>query len=286
MDANTRIVQGLSRVVDEHIQWLAVWHQIAFYGGPERAARANEIKTPLAFMQWHERAIMALPAQQPIMDRLLDLHNQLHTAAKMVILKASDGEALPINDYEKVLSRFDEFVTTVRRLERAFTESEAGLDPLTGLRTRMGLKEDFNREMNRFKNAGTPFVFVAMDLDHFKKVNDSFGHDMGDRTLVSVSNMLLRQIRTYDDAYRMGGEEFLIILKGLDTVTATPVIERLRAAISRIDLKSPDGAAMPITASFGYCSVASDLTCEDMLQKADAALYRAKREGRNRIIKA
>jgi diguanylate cyclase (GGDEF)-like protein len=286
MDSNTRIVQGLGKVVDDHIAWLSQWHQAAFYSGNERAERANELKVPTSFLQWQERAHSAMTAQQPVLERLSALHDQLHTAAKLVLLRAPENEALPIEDYEKVLTRFDEFVTAVRRLERAFSEAAAGLDPLTGLRTRSGLQEDFNREVNRFKNAGTPFVLALVDIDHFKNINDTYGHDSGDKVLVTVANSLLRHIRTYDDAYRLGGEEFLLIMKGLDTTSAEPVLERLRAAISRLEMKGPDGGSLSVTASFGYTNVQDGKTLDVLLNEADQALYKAKREGRNRCVKA
>ncbi|HVY12326.1 MAG TPA: diguanylate cyclase [Alphaproteobacteria bacterium] len=286
MDSNTRIVHGLGKVVDDHIAWLSQWHQAAFYSGEERAQRANELKIPPSFLQWHERAHHAMAGQAPVLERLSQLHDQLHTSAKLVLLKSPPDEALPIEDYEKVLGRFDEFVTAVRRLERAFSEAAAGLDPLTGLRTRTGLQEDFNREMNRFKNAGTPFVAALCDIDHFKAVNDGYGHETGDKVLVAVANALLRHIRTYDDAYRLGGEEFLLILKGLDASSAEPVLERLRAALSRTELKAPDGTPLHVTASFGFTMVKEGKSLDQHLAEADQALYRAKREGRNRVVKA
>ncbi len=286
MDASNRIVQGLGKVVDDHLAWLSQWHQVAFYGGADRAAKAVDAKMPNSFLQWHDRATIALPNQGPILSRLAELHEQLHTAAKLVLLRAPDGEAIPIKDYEKVLSRFDEFVTSVRRLERAFSEAAAGLDPLTGLRTRIGLQDDFNREMNRFTNAKTPFTLAMVDIDHFKNVNDTYGHDTGDRVLVGVANTLLRHIRTYDDAYRLGGEEFLIILKGLDSEGAEKVLERLRHAVQRAELKAPDGTPLSVTASFGHVMVKEGKSMDELLQLSDQALYKAKREGRNRIVKA
>jgi diguanylate cyclase (GGDEF)-like protein len=285
MDANTRIVQGLSKVVDEHIAWLSQWHQVAFYAGAERAARTAAIKAPESFLQWYERAELALPDQHPMLKRLGELHEQLHTTAKLVLLKAPDDEALPIADYEKVLSRFDEFVTALRRMERAFSEAAAGLDPLTGLRTRHGLQEDYDREVTRFKNSGTPFVLAMVDIDHFKQVNDTHGHEGGDRVLAAIANTLLRHIRTYDDAYRMGGEEFLLLLKGLDKTGADNVLERLRAAIARTEIRLPDGGVLRVTASFGYVPVNPKETLEAQLKVADQALYKAKRQGRDKVVR-
>ena len=286
MDAHTRIVQGLGKVVDEHIAWLSQWHQVAFYGGPERNVKAAALVAPSAFVNWLERAGKALEGQQGLIKRLGELHDQLHTTAKLVLMRTPDGEALAIEDYEKVLTRFDEFITAIRRMERAFSEAEAGLDPLTGLRTRTGLQEDFNREVNRMKKAGTPFVIAMLDLDHFKAINDNHGHDTGDRVLVSAANCLLRHIRTYDDAYRLGGEEFLILFKGLDETGAQNVLERLRVAFTRMDVKGADGAPLGISASFGYVGASPDKTLDSLLQEADKALYKAKREGRNRVVKA
>jgi diguanylate cyclase len=286
MDGNSRFVQGLGKVVDDHIAWLSQWHQAAFYSGSERMTKANDLKVPTSFLQWQERAHTVMSQQQPVLDRLTQLHDQLHTAAKLVLLRSPENTALPIEDYEKVLTRFDEFVTAVRRLERAFSEAAAGLDPLTGLRTRQGLQDDFNREVNRFKNAGTPFVVAMVDIDHFKNINDNHGHETGDRVLVSVVNAILRHIRTYDDAYRMGGEEFMVLLKGLDAGTAAPVLERLRAAVQRLEIKGPDGSQLPVTASFGYTGFADGQSLDQIIASADQALYKAKREGRNRIVKA
>ncbi|NDE90691.1 MAG: diguanylate cyclase, partial [Alphaproteobacteria bacterium] len=276
----------LGRVVDDHIAWLAQWHQVAFYGGINRASKADEAKMPNSFLQWYDRAAVALPNQGAILTRIADLHEQLHMAAKMVLLRSPDGEAIPIQDYEKVLQRFDEFLTSVRRLERAYSEAAAGLDALTGLRTRTGLQDDFNREVNRFKNAQTPFIMAMVDIDHFKNVNDTHGHDMGDRVLVGVSNTLLRHIRTYDEAYRLGGEEFFLILKGLDNDGADKVLERLRNAVARNEVKTPDGTIVKVTASFGYVMIEEGKTMDELLQLADQALYKAKREGRNRIVRA
>ncbi len=286
MDSSSRIVQGLGRVVDDHIAWLSQWHQIAFYAGPARAAKAAELKAPTSFLQWHERAQETLASQQPVLERLCALHEQLHTSARLVLMRAPEDGNMPVEDYEKVLARFDEFVTSVRRLERAFSEAAAGLDPLTGLRTRVGLPEDFNRELSRFRNAGTPCVLVMVDLDRFKSVNDAHGHETGDKVLVAAGNTLLRHIRTYDDAYRMGGEEFLLMLKGLDPNAALPVLERLRAALARMDVRAPDGSLLRLTASLGFTAIRAGAALDELLAEADQALYRAKRDGRNRIVRA
>ncbi len=286
MDAHTRLVQGLGKVVDEHIAWLSSWHQAAFYGGPERAARAAALQQPGAFLRWVESDGKALENQGPLVKRLGELHDQLHTSARLVLMKTPEDEALAMDDYEKVLTRFDEFITAIRRMERAYSEAAAGLDALTGLRTRNGLQEDFNREVTRMKNSGTPFTVAVLDLDHFKQVNDSYGHDTGDRVLVAASNCLLRHIRTYDDAYRMGGEEFLVIFKGLDAEAAVNVLERLRVALTRMEVKAPDGTPLELSGSFGYVGAGPGAQLDALLAAADQALYKAKREGRNRVVKA
>lgn len=289
LDSHARVVQGLGKVVDDQISWLSQWHQVAFYGGQERQARATALKSPPSFSYWMDQAKLVLHSQYGVLKRLHELHDQLHTSARLVIMATPEGEALAINDYETVLNRFDAFVTTLRRLERAFSSSAAGMDPLTGLRTRSGLEEDFNREMNRLKNAKTPFIGVMVDPDHFREIQENHGHDShgnatGDRVLTALANGLLRHIRTYDDAYRFGNEKFFLLLKGLDSQTAMPVLERLRSNIAALEVVADNGKTIRLTASFGFAQTGEGDTLDMLLAKTEKALAHAKQAGGDTVV--
>lgn len=150
-------------------------------------------------------------------------------------------------------------------------------DPLTGLLNRRGLEEQ-----QAVLAGGRPrprVTVIAMDLDHFKVVNDTFGHDQGDVLLAAVGAAIRQALRPTDLAARLGGEEFLMILPGMSAVDGSSVAERLRQAVALID-GLPDGRR--ITASCGVASCRRGLP-EELFREADRALYQAKREGRDRV---
>ena len=121
---------------------------------------------------------------------------------------------------------------------------------------------------------------VVTDVDHFKKVNDNYGHKTGDEVLVAVAKTLKASIRITDFVGRYGGEEFVVLYTDVDEAIAKTLAEKLRAAVAAI------GVPVPITASFGVCANAPPHAGdgEALIKAADDALYRAKREGRNRVV--
>jgi two-component system cell cycle response regulator len=165
-------------------------------------------------------------------------------------------------------------------------EALATRDILTGLPNRRGLYDRARAELSRAEREKRSIGVIMMDLDHFKDINDRFGHAAGDEALRKVAEVLQANRRDYDLAGRWGGEEFLVVVPG-STLTQTSVVaERIRSAIQSIEL--PLGGAGPVTlrASFGVAATepaASRVGLDELLERADAAMYRAKREGRNRV---
>jgi diguanylate cyclase len=159
-------------------------------------------------------------------------------------------------------------------------------DGLTGLWNHRIIVERLRGELDRARREGTPLSVVLADVDHFKKVNDSFGHLAGDQVLKEISAIIMHSVRSYDWVGRYGGEEFLIILPGSGYESALTRAEQLRLAVqsARIDNGS---SPLHVTASFGVASgFASDCEAEAVIQTVDAALYRAKNSGRNCVIAA
>ncbi|MEA2123930.1 MAG: hypothetical protein QOI80_712 [Solirubrobacteraceae bacterium] len=157
--------------------------------------------------------------------------------------------------------------------------AEARVDVLTGLANRRGFDEAFPRLVERAQLEGRPIAVVSVDIDHFKAVNDTHGHDVGDRVLISVGQTLRERARVLDLVGRVGGEEFVVVLPGLDGQAAHRVAERIRLAISR----SGAGRHPAITVSAGVAALepGATATAEKLLATADAALYDAKRAGRD-----
>ena len=155
-------------------------------------------------------------------------------------------------------------------------------DPLTGVGNRRALENKLLESVNMFKRTATPVSLLLMDLDHFKKVNDRHGHAVGVQILKSVTEIINLRIRVTDSLYRIGGEEFLLVLPETDLDSARILAERIREAIGERPLLV-DSQRIGITVSLGVSSVVGDLNLDELSLEADRAMYLAKRGGRNRV---
>jgi diguanylate cyclase (GGDEF)-like protein len=162
-------------------------------------------------------------------------------------------------------------------------ETLSATDVLTGLHNRRRMRDALNAEVARYQRNGRSFSILMVDVDHFKKYNDTYGHPEGDVLLKKVGEILKSSLRTNDFAARYGGEEFLILLPDQDAKGAAEVAERIR---QRISVETADEAKhrAAVTASFGIATFPeSGRTVDLLLNNADGALYRAKSNGRNRV---
>jgi two-component system cell cycle response regulator len=160
----------------------------------------------------------------------------------------------------------------------------AATDALTGLMNRRAFLEAMERESSRAQRHLYPVSLLLLDVDHFKKVNDTFGHDGGDAVLQGVAKVLARMARKSDFVSRWGGEEFVIALAQTAEAGARIAAERVRRAIAEARILLPSGEAVPVTASIGLASNQTpEFQIEEMLTRADKAMYAAKHRGRNRV---
>ena len=156
-------------------------------------------------------------------------------------------------------------------------------DALTGLPNRRALEQALQREWQRWQRGARSFAVVALDLDHFKRINDTHGHLVGDDLLAAVGRRLAGAVRQMDVVARTGGEEFLVLMPDIDDAAADAAAERLRAALADSPL-AVGPLTLPITTSLGVARVrAGDTELRQVLARADQALYAAKAAGRNRV---
>jgi len=189
----------------------------------------------------------------------------------------------------QVRERTAELEQRNRELEeqRRAIEALANTDALTGALSRRHFLELAGRERARAAREGGGLAVLLLDIDHFKRVNDTHGHAGGDAVLRAFHATCATQLRAHDLLGRLGGEEFGVVLPATGREVARQVAERLRAAVAAGPVTLPGGAAVAITVSIGLAftaSAAEDI--DSLLAAADAALYRAKREGRNRVVEA
>jgi diguanylate cyclase (GGDEF)-like protein len=169
----------------------------------------------------------------------------------------------------------------VARLSR-----QAGTDALSGLANRRGLNERLDEELARGLLHETSVSFVLADIDNFKEINDGFGHQTGDNVIRAVARAIAAAVREVDFPARFGGEEFAIVLPGSSLEDAKRTAERVRRAVTAVEVAGPTGAVARVTASFGIAEFPTYASGEALVAAADAALYQAKRAGKDQVATA
>ena len=167
-------------------------------------------------------------------------------------------------------------LTERKKLESHLT-SLSFTDTLTGVYNRRYFKKKAEEEIEQSKRLDRRFSIIMLDLDHYKNINDNFGHDVGDVVLKTVSRRIMEKIRKADTLARWGGEEFVIILADITCQQAAAIAEKLRKRIMKTEIPVAGG----VTASFGVTDYKDEDTVDDLIQRADRMLYLAKLEGRN-----
>lgn len=188
-------------------------------------------------------------------------------------------------EYTTVNTELEDYKQQVSKLQNDLNKykTESITDHLTGLYNRKYLDIKLNEEIERFKRMNTPFCILMADLDHFKGVNDNYGHLIGDQVLKHLAKIIKDNIRKTDFAFRYGGEEFLVMLVNADVRNAKHVAEQIRKKLEAVDF-SLKGNSFNVTASFGIASFKKDDTAETAVKRADERLYKAKQTGRNKIV--
>jgi diguanylate cyclase (GGDEF)-like protein/PAS domain S-box-containing protein len=174
-------------------------------------------------------------------------------------------------------------ITERKRLEQRLAHM-ATIDELTGLMNRRALVSVIENEIRRLHRSHEPSVLMMIDFDHFKEVNDTYGHDAGDRVLRHFAEIARECLRESDSLGRLGGEEFAVLLPDTPLAGALTLAERLRMAVEAAETRCDDRLSIRITLSIGLCQLSrDDHTASDALRRVDKALYRAKALGRNRV---
>ena len=156
-------------------------------------------------------------------------------------------------------------------------------DALTGAGNRLALNQNLERDIRSSKRSGQPLSLLVLDVDHFKSVNDNYGHAYGDEALKAVVDCVTATLRNVDGLYRLGGEEFVVLLNNTDADACNLVAERIRQSIEQLQFQI-DGQPLPMTASLGHATLRPTDDARSLLDRADQRMYAAKRNGRNRVV--
>jgi len=212
------------------------------------------------------------------------------------LLRALD---MGVNDYllrpvdrQELLARVNTQVKRWRYTEQLRSSVKASIelavtDSLTGLYNRRYLETHLTSLIDHFINRGKTLAVLAVDVDFFKPINDTYGHDVGDKVLQELAVRIRENTRTIDLCCRTGGEEFVLVLPSTNMMAAQVIAERLRRSIASRSFTAGPSQGIPVTVSIGVATLnTAEDSLERLLKRADSALYEAKREGRNRVVQA
>lgn len=278
------VMAVLDETAAEHVEWLLDWARaIACKQQPPPAVAAENAALLSSFGHWHDRHADDPLVDQPAFRALAKAHAAMHEHGAWLARKGWRDDALPRAEYDAFAVKVRVFHQRLLRIERAFRRAEVELDALTGIHNRKSVEREIRRERARAERHGRPMTIALADLDRFKRVNDEHGHAAGDEVLSVAATTFGHGVRPYDHVFRFGGEEFLICLPDADIITACQVIGRLRKTLERTPIELPSGETLHVTASFGLAAVEHGLGLADVIERADQALYAAKKAGRNRV---
>lgn len=299
VDEIAGLIQKLDRQDQEHMEAFAesISKRLEFFGeflslSITNEKNADQLQKSLA---------------EDITGQVGDIRDQMHQADDLSSLKTVLETR--IDDMMLSLARFqtgnDErtqlYQERIQSMEKELAESRVEvdalqknlaekerlgrLDALTGLPNRRAYDDEVRKEIKRVERNGSDLSLVVCDIDFFKKINDTFGHKAGDKVLKVVGRILAKHLRATDVAARYGGEEFVLLLPETATGDAQLVAEKIRLAIEGTPFESA-GKQVKVTMSFGVTQLQTGDTEETLFERADAVLYKAKEQGRNRVLSA
>ncbi len=232
-DQNERF-SALVPILDEYTEWFMQLVRRIMY--PQSASGEQIFTKPLSFIDWLE-AEENQDIDSDVARRLSELHTELSTQADTLINETLKSQAVPeYKGFHKLMALFEEFSLQVRRLEKDHRSDGAGLDDLTGLRSKSMLEKDYAKEMERVARQGKPFSVALLKINNFDEIKKG-----ADEAIALVSEMIKKSMRSFDDAYRVSSHEFVLSLKQSDMKGGIIALKRINTFLAE-----EEGANMPV----------------------------------------
>lgn len=282
---NQQLQEGiieLDHVINLHNQWYKHLLRVLISRvPPSQSDLRPDAHLQCPFGKWlKSRSAISLIESQELAS-LQDMHEKVHSTTRNFLQRISDGLVIPVEDWDYFENNRETMWLKIMTVRDGFAEIAKNRDPLTEVQTRASLIDDLRKQRDLVLRGKQACALAMLDLDHFKKINDSYGHAAGDEVLVSVVQCVKSQLRSYDQIYRYGGEEFIICLPSTTIEQASEIMERLRSSISSLDFDFGD---IQVTASFGVTILSKFQSVEESISCSDKAMYEAKAKGRNCVV--
>ncbi len=279
---------AVNRAILQHSRWLAEWNKKLICGQPlSEDFLQSDAHKHCGFGRWYYSDHSQYTEAQDEFLQLEPLHRKLHDSVNVIVRKSNENTAIKCDDYDLFIACEMAFTFALVNLRDALFGQLYSFDYLTGVYNRQAFYSILDKEFARIERTSGQSSIVMVDLDFFKKVNDQYGHQAGDKVLNFFANYLKENLRPYDSVGRYGGEEFLLCLPNSTIKDAATIMERLREDLAShpITIKGPNhtNIEINITASFGISSMSKDHPPSQAIDTADSAMYDAKTAGRNQV---
>ena len=280
-----RALTELDQALFNHEQWCEGLNRTLICGiAPDDRDLLDDAHCKCRFGQWLYGPGAAKLTGHPGFAEIEATHMRMHQGAQALLAASSRHDPIAIDEYERFVMALKQMRLEVATTKHELEDAIYNLDPLTGVASRIGMLTKL-REQQALVKRKVQFSCIAMlDIDHFKAVNDTYGHTTGDRALVAFARHATSHLRPYDLFFRYGGEEFLLCVANAELRTGNEVVERLRVGLAELPIARDGGGTFTITVSAGLTLIDPDVTVEQSIERADRALYAAKAAGRNRIV--
>ena len=285
MTLRTTLTQ-LEHATQDYVEWHSNLLREIVCGLPLDANDlAEDAHFNCLFGRWYYEQAPAELRGTPAFAAVGSEHERLHRIATRVLREVAADEAIVREDFEELLAGCTQLRRELDSLRHEIECTLRNRDALTGAYDRAEMLRELHEWHELAKRHVQTCCLVFMDLDHFKDINDRYGHHVGDEILAGAVRFLVQHLRPYDKVFRYGGDEFLIGLPGTDLAIGQTVIKRVRDSLEgRPVVVGPGGAALQVTASFGLALLDPEVSVEECIERADQALMLAKAAGRNRAI--
>lgn len=275
----------LEQAITGHVVWLKSWHRALVCRLPFNGTDLREdAHCRCDFGQWYYRGAHRELIKHPDFEAIGRLHKQMHDEARRLGMAAQTGSLLSPEHYDAFINQQIEFSKKLTVLRNKITGYQYMVDPLLNIASRQAMYPVLRQEQERASRTGRPCVVALVDLDYFKRINDTYGHGAGDEVLKAVTAYLRQSLRVYDALFRYGGEEFLVCLPGTSVLEGIGVLDRVRAGVAEQVIAIGDGRTLQVTLSGGLAELDGASSIDKAIENADTALYQAKEQGRNRLV--
>ena len=281
-------IEILEKAITYHQDWLSHLHESLICNRPfNDDVYREDAHRHCKLGQWYySSAPDSLKALEKF-EQLEQIHTRMHAAARLLAQKSSSGKAISTTDYATFYRDQQKLIQLMGELRDQLIETSYSFDPLTGAINRNAFYLIAEMEHALAERTRESYVIVMVDLDHFKQINDRYGHLNGDRVLKEAANLIQKRLRSSDVFCRFGGEEFIAFLPSTWLQDAGALFDTILTALANNPFPIDDGdETIQVTASAGMAKHIGGQTLDQTIELADAQLYEAKGQGRNRLCYA